>query len=547
MDVPIRQPLRLLLMSKKARRGVFRFPPRHALSLTPMTDLSTTAGKLADLRARLSETEAPLGEEAQSQRHSEGLMTARERIGELLDEGSFVEIDALARHRATDYGMDATRPVTDGVITGYGTIQGRKVCVYSQDATIFDGALGEVYGEKMVKLIELATRTGVPLIGFSEGAGARVAEGLLPLGMFARISRLLTQASGIIPHICILSGEASGAHAIAPALADVLVMLEGSSALQLTPNDVVASVTGIEEDSVELAGGSVHAHKSGLCHRVVSDDHAAIRFVHNLFGYLPQNNRAEAPRTDAEIMQGAINANITPRDRELDEVIPDSINQPFNVMQLIDRLVDNAEFLEIQDSYAPNVICGFARVEGRAVGIIANQPEQLAGCLDSKACRKAARFIRTCDTFNLPIIEIVDVPGFLPAKEEEQSGVQARAAALAYAYAEASVGKITVIVRRAMGAAYTVMGAKDLGADLVFAWPTAEIAAADATIASTVLNTSEEDYSEKHLNPYRAAELGMVDAVIPPAETRGHIIEGLRLLDRKTMTPPARKHGNMPL
>lgn len=512
-----------------------------------MTDLSTTAGKLADLRARLQETEAPVGEEAHSRRHSAGMMTARERIGELLDEGSFVEIDALARHRASDYGMDITRPVTDGVITGYGTIQGRKVCVYSQDATIFDGALGEVYGEKMVKLIELATRTGVPLIGFSEGAGARVAEGLLPLGMFARITNLLTQASGIIPHICIVAGEASGAHAIAPALADVLVMLENDSALQLTPNDVLTSVSGVAHESTEFAGGPAHAHQSGLCHRVVSDDHEAIRFVQNLFGYLPQNNRAEAPRTDAQIMQGAIAANITPQDRELDGIIPDSINQPFNIGLLIERLVDNGEFLEIQDAFAPNIVCGFARIEGRAVGVIANQPEQLAGCLDSKACRKAARFIRMCDTFNIPIIELVDVPGFLPAKEEEQTGVQARAAALAYAYAEASVGKITVIARRAMGAAYTVMGAKDLGADLVFAWPTAEIAAADARMATTILDTSEEDYAEKHLNPYRAAELGMVDAVIPPAETRGHIIEGLRLLDRKTITPPARKHGNLPL
>ncbi|QGU06572.1 putative propionyl-CoA carboxylase beta chain 5 [Corynebacterium occultum] len=529
------------------------------------SDLTTTSGKLADLRKRLSETLAPVGEAAVAATHAAGRATARERITHLLDEGSFVEVDALARHRATAFGMEANRPVTDGVVTGYGTVAGRKVCVFSQDASIFEGAMGEVYGEKLIKILQLATKTGVPLIGVHEGAGARVKEGVVSLAMYAKVLALSTQASGIIPQIAVVTGATSGAHALIPALSDILVTVEGDSELYLTAPGIASTVAGREISGQELGGAGVQ-RDNGTSHHSAESDLAALDWVRSLLAQLPANHRSEAPRLAVEALSGSVRENLTDSDRELDSLIPDSDAQTYDVHEVLTRVVDDGELLELQAAHAPNIITALARVEGRTVGVVANQPTVLAGCLDIKAATKAARFIRTCDAFNIPIVEFVDAPGFLPGTEQEHGGILAAVAKLSYATAEASVGKITVITRKALGGAYVVMGAKDLGTDLVFAWPTAEIAVTDApsaveSIYADKLSRAAEkgedvaalaadyaaEYEESHINPYLAAERGLVDAVIPPSETRGNIIEGLRLLDRKVLQPLAKKHGNIPL
>ncbi|AGF71694.1 acyl-CoA carboxylase subunit beta [Corynebacterium halotolerans] len=521
-------------------------------------DLTTTAGKLADLRGRLAETEAPVGTDAVEATHAAGDRTARERIVHLLDEGSFVETDALARHRSTEFGLDATRPVTDGVVTGFGTVGGRKVCVFSQDATVFEGGLGEVHGEKIIKIYDLATKTGVPIIGIHEGAGARVAEGVVTLAMYSKIFARATAASGLIPQVAVVVGENAGLHALAPAFADLVVMVDDRSSLHLAAPDVVTAVTGTPATAGSLGGAQVHATTSGTAHATAATDAEALTLTRELLAYLPVNNRAEAPRTDAEPMSGAVTENITDTDLELDSLIPDSAAGTYDIREVVTRVADDGEFLELQPGYAANIVTGFARVEGRSIGVVANQPTELAGCLDAVASEKAARFIRTCDAFNLPVVEFVDTPGFLPGEDQEHGGVVRRGAKLAYAYAEASVGKITVITRKAIGPAYVVMGSKDMGADLVYAWPTAEIAVTEAPAAVRAIHGEkaadpekaaqlEAEYAESHINPYLAAERGLVDAVIPPSQTRGQLVEGLRLLDRKVVAAPAKKHGNIPL
>ncbi len=529
-------------------------------------DMSTTAGKLADLRARLAESAAPMGQASIDRVHDKGKLTARERIEFLLDDGSFVEIDALARHRSKNFGLDARRPVTDGVVTGYGTIDGRKVCVFSQDGSIFGGALGEVYGEKIVKIMDLAIKTGVPIIGINEGAGARIQEGVVSLGLYSQIFFRNTQASGVIPQISLIMGACAGGHVYSPALTDFIVMVDGTSKMFITGPDVIKTVTGEEVTQEELGGAGTHMETSGTSHYTASDDEDALSFVQELVGYLPSNNRAEAPRMEADIMVGSIQENLNETDLELDTLIPDSPNTPYDIKDVITRLADDGDFLEIQEDYAQNVVIGYGRVEGRSVGFVANQPIQFAGCLDIKASEKAARFVRTCDAFNIPIVMLVDVPGFLPGTNQEFDGIIRRGAKLLYAYAEATVPKITVITRKAYGGAYCVMGSKDMGADINLAWPTAQIAVMGASGAVgfiyrkelkqaaeegkdvlAVQKEYEAEYEETLVNPYMAAERGFIDAVIPPSETRGQIIEGLRLLDRKVVNVPAKKHGNIPL
>lgn len=530
-------------------------------------DLTTTAGKLADLRNRIAEARFPMGEARVEKVHAKGKKTARERVEYLLDEGSFVEIDALARHRSTNFGLDAKRPVTDGVITGYGTIDGRKVCVFSQDATIFGGALGEVYGEKIVKIMDMAIKTGCPMIGINEGAGARIQEGVVSLGLYSQIFLRNTQASGVIPQISLIMGACAGGHVYSPALTDFIVMVDKTSKMFITGPAVIKTVTGEEVTQEELGGAETHMTMSGTSHYTAADEADALDFVRDLLSYLPSNNRAEAPRTQIAPMEGAITDNLTESDLVLDTIIPDSTNSPYDMKEVIASIVDDGEFLEIQEAYAENLIVGFARIEGRAVGIVANQPMQFAGCLDIKSAEKGARFVRTCDAFNVPIVEFVDVPGFLPGTNQEYEGIIRRGAKLLYAYCEATVGKITVITRKAYGGAYCVMGGKEMGADLVYAWPTAEIAVMGASGAvgfiyrkelkkaaedpnqdmQKLLKEYEAEYDRTLVNPYVAAERGFVDAVIPPSETRGHLIEGLRLLDRKVVNVPAKKHGNIPL
>jgi len=530
-------------------------------------DIHTTAGKLAELRNRLEEAKHPVGEAAAEKVHAKGKLTARERILALVDEGSFVELDALARHRSVNFGLEENRPLGDGVVTGYGTIDDREVCLFSQDATVFGGSLGEVYGEKIVKVMDLALRTGRPLIGINDGAGARIQEGVVSLGLYGEIFHRNIQASGVIPQVSLVMGAAAGGHVYSPALTDFVVMVDQTSQMFITGPDVIKTVTGEEVTMEELGGAHTHMTTSGSAHYVASGEQDALDYVKDLLSYLPSNNRAEAPRFPAtDPIEGSLEDALTDEDLELDTIIPDSPNQPYDMHEVIRRLLDDDEFLEVQAQRATNIVVGFGRIDGRSVGIIANQPTQFAGCLDIDASEKGARFVRTCDAFNVPIITLVDVPGFLPGTDQEFNGIIRRGAKLLYAYGEATVGKITVITRKAYGGAYDVMGSKHMGADVNLAWPTAQIAVMGASgavgfVYRKQLKDAEKEgadvealrlelqneYEDTLVNPYVAAERGYVDAVIPPSHTRGQIVSALRLLERKMVTMPPKKHGNIPL
>lgn len=530
-------------------------------------DIHTTAGKLADLQDRLSQAEHPVGQEAVEKVHAKGKYTARERILRLLDEGSFVEIDALARHRSTNFGLADRRPLGDGVVVGYGTIDDREVCIFSQDSTVFGGSLGEVYGEKIVKVMDLALKTGRPLIGINDGAGARIQEGVVSLGLYGEIFHRNVQASGVIPQISLIMGAAAGGHVYSPALTDFTIMVDGTSQMFVTGPDVIKTVTGEDVTMEDLGGAHTHMSRSGVAHYVASDEDDALDYVRDLLGYLPSNNRADPPRLPAsDPITGSIEESLTDEDLELDTLIPDSPNQPYDMHEVIRRILDDDDFLEVQAERAQNIICGFGRIDGRSVGLVANQPTQFAGCLDINASEKAARFVRTCDAFNVPIVTLVDVPGFLPGTDQEYNGIIRRGAKLLYAYGEATVGKITVITRKAYGGAYDVMGSKHMGADVNLAWPTAQIAVMGASGAVGFVYRArlkeaaaagedvdalrvelQQEYEDTLVNPYVAAERGYVDAVIPPSHTRGQITTALRLLERKLVSVPQKKHGNIPL
>ena len=500
---------------------------------TAKPDLKTTAGRIQDLRNRLDEARTPVADRAEAP--TEGAMTARARVEALLDDGSFVETDALARHRVEAYKMDRTKPATDGVITGYGLIDGRRVCIFSQDPDIFDGAIGEVYAEKMLKLFDLATKTGVPVIGIYDSVGPRWQEGIVTAHMQAKLLRAATHASGLVPQIALVAGEVATLAATTVPLADVTVMVEGAS-LHLSDTGIVSQVSGTATTADALGGAAVHAATTGLAHVTAADMAGALDAVQRIVGYLPLNNQAASP----------LGADAAASETDLDSIIPDDDAQPYEVADIVAAVTDG-DFYELSADYAGNVLTGFAHIHGRAVGVVATQPSVLAGCLTEAGARKAARFIRTCDAFNLPIVQFVDSPGFVPSTEEEHAGASAAAAALAFAFAEAQVGTITVITRKALGTSYAVLGSKGLGADLVFAWPTAQIALADAPTAAGHLNVDAEAYAEENLNPYVATERGLVDAVIPPSATRHHVLEGLRLLERKVSYPAQKKHGNIPL
>lgn len=527
---------------------------------------STTAGKIADFKARRAEANTPMGETALNKVRGQGRMTARERLDYLLDEGSFIETDQLARHRTHDFGLYGKRPVTDGIVTGWGTIDGREVCIFSQDGTVFGGALGEVYGEKMIKIMELAVTTGRPLIGLYEGAGARIQDGAVSLDMIARTFYHNINASGVVPQISVIMGACAGGNAYSPALTDFVVMVDQTSKMFVTGPDVIKTVTGEMITQEELGGASAHMAAAGNSHYTASSDEDALEFVQELVGFLPSNNRSMAPREDYDREEGSIDDNLTPDDLRLDHIIPDSPASPYDVRDIIESLTDDGDYLEIQADRAENVVIAFGRIEGESIGFVANQPTQLAGCLDIDASEKAARFIRTCDAFNIPVVMLVDVPGFLPGAGQEHNGILRRGAKLLYAYGEATVPKITVTMRKAYGGAYCVMGSKGLGADINLAWPTAQIAVIGAAgavgflhrkeLAKAVENDEdvftltqafEKEYENHMLNPYMAAERGLIDAVILPSETRGHISRNLRLLRSKHVQRPARKHGNIPL
>jgi propionyl-CoA carboxylase beta chain len=532
--------------------------------IQPSPDLHTTAGKLAELDRRLDEAIHAGSAKAVEKQHAKGRQTARERIEMLLDEGSFQELDELARHRSTAFGLEKTRPYGDGVITGYGTIDGRQVCVFSQDFTVFGGSLGEVYGEKITKVMDLAIKTGCPLIGINEGAGARIQEGVVSLGLYGEIFRRNVHASGVIPQISLIMGNCAGGHVYSPAVTDFTVMVDQTSAMFITGPDVIKTVTGEDVTMEDLGGARAHNTKSGNAHYMGADEADAIEYVKALLSYLPSNNLDEPPAYDE-----VADLEITDDDRVLDTIIPDSPNQPYDMHEVIAKVVDDGDFLEVQQLFAPNILIGFARIEGRPVGVVANQPMQFAGTLDIDASEKAARFVRTCDAFNLPVITFVDVPGFLPGTDQEWNGIIRRGAKLIFAYAEATVPLVTVITRKAYGGAYDVMASKHLGADINLAWPTAQIAVMGAQGAANIIHRRElkaladsgasteqvesrraeliDEYDTTLANPYIAAERGYVDAVIPPHETRAEITRALRLLKTKRETLPPKKHGNIPL
>jgi propionyl-CoA carboxylase beta chain len=407
-------------------------------------DIHTTAGKLADLQRRVDEAVHAGSAAAVERQHARGKQTARERIALLLDKDSFIELDEFARHRSTTFGMEQKRPYGDGVVTGFGTVDDRPVCVFSQDVTVFGGSLGQVYGEKIVKIIDFALKTGCPLIGINEGGGARIQEGVVSLGLYGEIFRRNTHASGVIPQISLIMGAAAGGHVYSPALTDFVVMVDQTSQMFITGPDVIKTVTGEDVTMEELGGGRTHNTKSGNSHYLAADEQDAIDYVKALLSYLPQNNLDEPPTVDAdaELDRGD-------DDLALDTVIPDAPNQPYDMHEVITAVLDDAEFLEVHSLFAPNIVVGFGRIDGRSVGVVANQPLHFAGCLDIDAAEKAARFVRTCDAFNIPVITFVDVPGFLPGTDQEWNGIIRRGAKLIYAYAEATVPLVTVITRKA--------------------------------------------------------------------------------------------------
>jgi propionyl-CoA carboxylase beta chain len=519
-------------------------------------DLHTTAGKLAELRRRNDLALHPATEAALEKRHAKGQRTARERIEALLDPGSFTETDALARHRARDFGIEQKRPIGDGVITGFGTIDGRPVCVFSQDAMVFGGALGEVYGEKIVKVMDLALKTGCPVVGLNEGSGARIQEGIMGLALYGDIFYRNVMASGVVPQISLILGNCAGGHVYSPALTDFNLMVDGASAMMITGPDVIKTVTGEDISIEDLGGARAHNSKSGVAHFMSDTEEEALELAKALLGFLPSNNLEEAP-----VFEG-IDALAEPPLTELDSFIPDSNNAPYDMKTVITSVLDDGDFLEVQALWGASIVCGFGRIEGRSVGVVGNNPMQFAGTLDIDASEKAARFVRTCDAFNIPVLTFCDVPGYLPGVGQEHAGIIRHGAKLLYAYSEATVPLVTVITRKAYGGSYVAMGSKHLGADVNLAWPTAQVAVVGALGAVNIVRRKEiaaaddtdaaraafmTEYEDTFATPYIAAERGFVDAVIEPSQTRIEVAKALRQLRTKRETLPPKKHGNIPL
>jgi propionyl-CoA carboxylase beta chain len=488
--------------------------------------INTTAGKINDLKARLESAAQSGTPAAIEKRHAIGKYTARERIMKLVDEGSFVEFDAFSTHRSDKFGMQKSHPYGDGVITGYATIDGRTAALSSQDFMIFGGSLGETMGKKIVKVMEFALKSGIPMIALNDSGGARIQEGVASLSQYGDIFKRNVRSSGVIPQISVILGPCAGGAVYSPAITDFTIMVNETSYMFITGPDVIKAVTGEEVAMEELGGAATHNSKTGNSHYLAENEDAALDYVKALLSFFPSNNLDDAP-----VLRATESDGIAPSDRALDSLIPDN----------------------------PNILVGFGRIEGHSVGIIANQPQQFAGTLDIDASEKAARFLRTCDAFGIPILTLVDVPGFLPGTQQEWNGIIRRGAKLLYAYGEASVPLVTVITRKAYGGAYIVMGSKQLGADVNLAWPTAQIAVMGAQGAVNVLYRKEiaenpdsasaliSEYEEQLLNPYIAADRGFIDAVIEPHETRGQITKALRALANKRVDLPTRKHGNIPL
>ena len=510
--------------------------------------------KLDDLRARRDAAIHAGSPRAVERQHAKGKLLARERIEYFCDPDSFHELDLLARHRAQAAGLEE-RPYTDGVITGWGTVEGRKVFVFAQDFTVFGGALGEVFAEKIHKLMDLALKVGAPVVGLNDGAGARIQEGVVSLASYGGIFYRNVKSSGVVPQISVILGPCAGGAVYSPAMTDFIFMVAESSHMFITGPDVVKTVTGEDVTLEELGGAMSHASKSGVATFVAADEKACLDDVRFLLSFLPSNNLEEPPRDDT----GDDPMRLCP---ELTDILPASPNMPYDMTQVVAAVVDDGEFFEYFPHWAKSIVCGFARIDGHPVGVVGNQPKVLAGVLDIESAEKAARFVRTCDAFNIPLVTFVDVPGFLPGVDQEYGGIIRHGAKLLYAYCEATVPRIQVITRKAYGGAYVVMNSKSIGADLAFAWPSAELAVMGPQGAVEIVYRRElqqaadpaarraelvEEYIERYANPFVAAERGYVDDVIDPAETRIKLVAGLEMLRSKREELPQRKHGNVPL
>ena len=511
--------------------------------------------KLRELEERRAKVLAGGGPKRVASQHEKGKMTARERIEMLLDPGTFVELDSFVKHRATELGMDKVEAPGEGVVTGYGTINGRNVCVFAQDFTVIGGSLGEMHAAKICKVMDLAVKVGCPLIGINDSGGARIQEGVDALSGYGEIFYRNTLASGVIPQISVIMGPCAGGAVYSPALTDFVFMTEGTSNMFITGPQVIKAVTGEEVSAEDLGGARVHSEVSGVAHFSFPDEQSTIEGIRKLLSYLPQNNVEDPPFMD-------VGDDPHRTEEALADIMPDSSNKPYDVRDVITRLVDSADFFEVQPNYAKNIVTGFARLAGRSVGIIANQPMYLAGVLDINASDKASRFIRFCDAFNMPLLTLADTAGYLPGVGQEHGGIIRHGAKLLYAYSEASVPKLTVILRKAYGGAYIAMCSRHLGADLVFAWPTAEIAVMGPDGAANIIFKKEiedssdpaatrkekiEEYKSSFANPYMAAARGYVDDVIDPADTRMRLCNALNTLLGKRKSMPSRKHGNFPV
>lgn len=512
------------------------------------------SSKLDLLASKRAEAQLGGGQKRIDAQHAKGKLTARERLHFLLDEGSFEEIGQMVTHRSTQFGLADKKFLGDGVVTGYGTIGGRVVYVFSQDFTVMGGSLAEAHAEKICRVMELAMQNGAPVIGLNDSGGARIQEGVVSLGGYADIFFRNVQASGVVPQLSAIMGPCAGGAVYSPALTDFVTMVEGSSYMFVTGPNVVKTVTHEEVSSEELGGASTHSTKSGVTHFTCANDIACIDHMKALLSYVPQNCEEDAPHTD-----------YTPGNEErtaLDSVIPDSANVPYDIKEVIGEVVDTDTFLEVHKDFAENIVVGFARLAGRSIGVVANQPAFLAGVLDINSSNKAARFVRFCDAFNIPLLVFEDVPGFLPGTDQEWNGIISNGAKLLYAFSEATVPRITVITRKAYGGAYDVMNSKHIGADMNYAWPTAEIAVMGAKGAAEIIfrgdiknaenpesvwKEKEQEYAEAFAHPYLAAARGYVDEVIEPSQTRIKLIRAFKALENKVATLPRKKHGNIPL
>ena len=506
------------------------------------------------LNQKLTAAKMGGGQKRIDAQHSKNKLTARERLDLLLDKNSFEEIGALIKHRSTDFGMEKTHYPGDGVVTGYGTIHGRLVYVFSQDFTVFGGSLSETHAEKICKIMDMAMKNGAPVIGLNDSGGARIQEGVVSLGGYADIFYRNTRASGVIPQLSLVMGPCAGGAVYSPAITDFILMVEDTSYMFVTGPNVVKTVTNEEVSAEDLGGASVHSEKSGVAHLTSSNDLQAIEDIKKLLSYIPQNCEDSAPELPY-IIEDEIRNNLC-------NIVPENPNQPYDIKEVIQGIIDQESFFEIHKDFAPNIVVGFARLAGKSIGVVANQPAYLAGVLDVQSSQKAARFVRFCDCFNIPLLVLEDVPGFLPGTDQEWNAIITNGAKLLYAFSEATVPRITVITRKAYGGAYDVMNSKHIGADMNYAWPSAEIAVMGAKGAAeiifrneiksakdpvTALANKEKEYADIFANPYRAAERGFVDEVIHPEQTRLKLIKAFAMLENKVDSLPRKKHGNIPL